>query len=184
MCSSDLSAREFGWLRSRAAFLLLASIVLLASEPGTPAQAAPLMAGVAKVDITNREAAPVNDPLWAKALVLKSGNTTSVIITLDAVSVGEIGHIKNDYLPKVRDQLQQDLGIPPLNVIVNASHCHGIVCADVAERTIQAVKEAAKNLVAVKIGAGAGHENRIMENRRIKLKSGREADVQIGRAHV
>ncbi len=139
---------------------------------------AELTAGVAKVDITNRDAGPVNDPLWVKALMLKSGKTTAVLITLDAVAVGEIGHVKNDYLPKVREQLQAGLGILPQNILVNASHCHGIVCADVAERTVQAVKEAAANLVPVKVGAGEGHEDRIMENRRLKLKSGREADVR------
>lgn len=169
--ASDSTCIRVGWL-------LLVTIAIAALNSPTQSWAAPLMAGVSKVDITNREAAPVHDPLWVKALVLKSGNTTSVVITLDAVSVGEIGHIKNDYLPKVREQLQQDLGIAPRNVIVNASHCHGIVCSDVAERTVQAVKEAAGKLVPVKIGAGTGHENRIMENRRIKLKNGREADVR------
>ena len=39
------------------------------------------------------------------------------------------------------------------------------MCADVDEKTVQAVKEAAQNLVPVKVGAGTGHEDRIMENR-------------------
>jgi len=63
-------------------------------------------------------------------------------------------------------------------VLVNASHCHGIVCADVAQRTMQAVREAWQNMVPVNTGAGVGHEDRIMENRRLKLKDGREADVR------
>lgn len=142
------------------------------------AHAAGLRAGVAKVDITDREAGPVNDPLYVKALVLKSDATTAVIITVDAVAIGEIGRIGNDYLPTVRERLEQELGIQPANVIVNASHCHGIVCADVDERTVQAVQAAAKNLVPVKVGVGSGHEDRIMENRRLKLKSGKEADVR------
>ena len=44
--------------------------------------------------------------------------------------------INNDYLPTVRAQLEKELRIPPEHVMINASHCHGIVCADVAERTI------------------------------------------------
>ena len=112
---------------------------------GHAAEAATLRAGAAKVDITNREAGPVNDPLYVKALVLKSGETTAVLITVDAVAIGEIGHIKNDYLPNVRGRLEKELGIPPTNVLVNASHCHGVVCADVEERTVQAVKAAAKS---------------------------------------
>jgi hypothetical protein len=142
------------------------------------ATAAPLLAGVAKVDITNVDAGPVNDPLYAKALVLKSDSATVVIITVDAVAVGEIGHIKNDYLPKVRTGLEKELNIKPSHVLINASHCHGVVCADVDVRTIQAVKLASQNLVPVQIGSGRGHEDRIMENRRLKLKNGREVDVR------
>ncbi|MFG0332071.1 MAG: hypothetical protein ACF8TS_01800, partial [Maioricimonas sp. JB049] len=141
-------------------------------------QAATLMAGAAKVDITDREAGPVNDPLYARALVIRSGETTAVLVAVDAVAIGEIGRISNDYLPAVRKRLQDELGITPANVLVNASHCHGIVCDDVDARTVQAVKAAADNMVPVTVGAGSAHEDRIMENRRLKLKSGREVDVR------
>ncbi|MCL5098784.1 MAG: hypothetical protein M1608_14885 [Candidatus Omnitrophica bacterium] len=141
-------------------------------------QATLLEAGVAKVEITDREAKPVNDPLYVKALALKSDTTTAVLITVDAVAIGEIGYIKNDYLPKVRARLEKELGVSPANVLANASHCHGVVCADVGERTFQAVKTALQNMVPVRIGAGIGHEDRIMENRRLKLKNGREIDVR------
>ncbi len=141
------------------------------------ADAAQLKAGVAKIVITDATG-PSNDPLYVKALVLDDGTTRAVIITVDAVAIAEIGTIKNDYLAKVRAQLLQELNIKPANVLVNASHCHGRVCADVAERTVQAVKEAARILVPVRVGAGTGREDRIMENRRLKLKSGKEADVR------
>jgi hypothetical protein len=142
------------------------------------AQAGQLSAGAAKVDITNREAGPVNDPLYAKALVIRDKDTTVVIVTVDAVAIAEIGSIKNEYLANVRARLQQDLKIPPENVLINASHCHGVVCEDVEERTVKAVKEAWQNVVPVTVGAGRGREDRIMENRRLKLKSGKEADVR------
>ena len=154
------------------------TLALLGGHAADVAWAAQLSAGVAKVDITNREAGPVNDPLYVKALVVKDGKTTAVIITVDAVAIGEIGHIKNDYLPKIRARLQEELGISPNHVLVNASHCHGVVCSDVGARTFQAVKEAQKSMVPVRLGIGVGHENRIMENRRLKLKSGKEADVR------
>jgi hypothetical protein len=137
------------------------------------ANMADLLAGVAKVDITDRNAGLVNDPLYVKALVLKNDTTT-----VDAVAIGEIGHINNDYLPKVCSRLQKELDIPPANVLINASHCHGSVCSDVEELTFLAVKEAYQNIVPVKVGAGSGYEDRIMENRRLKLKNGREADVR------
>ena len=137
-----------------------------------------MLAGAAKVDITDREAGPVHDPLYAKALVLRSGPQTAVLITVDAVAIGEIGHIGNDYLPTVRKALQEDLGIDPQQVMANASHCHGVVCDDVAQRTIEAVRRAVGRLEPVKVGVGIGHEDGIMENRRLRLKSGRTVDVR------
>lgn len=136
------------------------------------------LAGVARVEITNKKVIPVNDPLYAKALVIKHGTTTAVIVTIDAVAIAEIGSIKNDYLGKVRTRILKELGIAPASLLVNASHCHGSVCADVDDRTVEAVKKAAENLVPVTVGVGVGQENRIMENRRLKLKSGKEADVR------
>jgi hypothetical protein len=156
-------------------------LTLLAIQGILPPQevhAGAMRAGVAKVDITDYEAGPVNDPLFVKALVLQSGETTAVLITVDAVAIGEIGHIKNEYLPNVRAALRKELGIPPNNVLANASHCHGVVCNEVEQRTIQAVKTAAQNLVPVTVGMGVGQEDRIMENRRLKLKSGRIVDVR------
>jgi hypothetical protein len=173
----SFSSTMAGW-NWRHKWLSCVAIGLFAALPVTRARGGELLAGVAKVDITNREAGPVNDPLYAKALVLKRDGQTAVIITVDAVAIENIGSFPKDYLARVRQVLQQDLSIPPTSVLVNASHCHGIVCADVTERTIEAVKFAADKLVPVKAGTGTGHEDRIMENRRLRLKSGREADVR------
>ena len=140
------------------------------------ASAGELLAGAAKVDITNTEAGPVNDPLFVKALVLKNDDTTMAIITLDVVAIGGIGAIGDDYLANVRARVEKELKIPSANVLVNASHCHGVVCADVEARTFQAVAAAVEGLVPVLVGAGRGREERISENRRFKLKSGREVD--------
>ena len=164
--------------RPSLALLALAILSLLPIAP-TQAQSPPnLKAGVAKVDITDRTAGPVNDPLFAKALVLQSDNNQLVLIGVDAVAIGEIGYIKNDYLPTVRQRAEKELGIPSSNIVINASHCHGIVCADVADRTIQAIQMAQANLQPVRVGSGVGQENRIMENRRLKMKDGREIDVR------
>lgn len=146
--------------------------------PAEPAKAGQLLAGVAKVEITNKKVIPVNDPLYVKALVLKNGSATAVIVTVDAVAIGEIGYIGNDYLGKVRARIQKELGIAPERVMVNASHCHARVCTDVDDKTVEAVKKAAQNMVPVKVGVGVGHEDRISENRRLKLKNGKEVDVR------
>ncbi|MCX6899472.1 MAG: hypothetical protein NT105_12310 [Verrucomicrobia bacterium] len=156
--------------------LCILSLAVLLLSP-LVAEAAQLQAGVAKVDITDRTV-PVNDPLFAKALVLRDGTTTVAIITVDAVAIGQLGRIKNDFLPNVRAQLQKEFNIPPSNVLINASHCHGVVCNDYEKRAMQAVRDACRNMVPVKIGAGRGREDRVSENRRLKLKDGSESDVR------
>jgi hypothetical protein len=161
-------------IRSIACIVLSVAAIMSPSR----AHAEQLWAGAAKVDITNLEAGPISSPLFAKALVLRNESTTVVIVTVDAVAIGEIGRIDNKYLGVVRTRVEKELGIRPTNVMVNASHCHGIVCKDVDERTFQAIKQASEKMVPVKIGVGHGHEDRVMENRRLKLKSGREADVR------
>ncbi|WP_294399836.1 hypothetical protein [Prosthecobacter sp.] len=139
---------------------------------------AEMLAGAAKIDITDRTVPLVNDPCFAKALVLKSGDNTAVLITLDAVAVGGIGRVGNGFMATVRKGLQQELGIPPSNVVVNASHCHGIVRGDLEPLVIQAVKEAMQNLVPVKAGSGVGSETRISENRRLYMKDGSTVDMR------
>ena len=148
--------------------LFLAGVLTARSE---------MLAGVARIDITDRTG-PVNDPCYAKVLFLKNGGTTAVLVTVDAVAIGEIGRIGNGFLAGVRSELEQDLGIPAASIVVNASHCHGIVRADLQQLIVQAVKDAAKNLVPVKVSAGVGHESRISENRRMMLKDGTQADMR------
>lgn len=156
--------------------LLLLSLLLL--RPEVAAHETGLRAGVAQVDITDYSAGPVNDPCHAKALVFERGGTVVVLVTVDAVAVGEIGRIGSGFLPTVREQLEREVGIPPANVLVNASHCHGTVRGDVAALVVQVVREARGYVVPVRVGAGAGHEDRISENRRLKLKDGSEVDLR------
>ncbi len=158
------------------ALCLLVGMVGLVDLPRV--DAGQLWAGAAKVDITNVEAGPVNDPLYVKALVIKNAKTVVAIVTVDAVAIAEIGSIGNDYLDNVRNQVEKELNIPPTNVMINASHCHGVVCADVEQRTFDAIQQAMQRLEPVTVGTGTGQENRIMENRRLKLTDGREIDVR------
>lgn len=143
----------------------------------TVAQCAGLSAGVAKVDITHPNGL-VNDRIYVRALVIKNDETTAVIVSVDAVAIGEIGRIKNSYLGNVRIQIEKELNIKPKNMLFNASHCHAVICDDHEQLTVQAIKQAAKNMVPVTIGTGSGHENRIMENRRLLMANGTEIDVR------
>ena len=137
-----------------------------------------LKAGVAKSDITtDAKGVRINDPLYAKALVLDDGRTKLAIIAVDATAIGGIGDIKDDFLPKLRGRIEQELGIAGRNVLVNASHTHPpgrLLCDDKQqlERTFDAVRRATASMVPVKVGTGAGHENRIMMNRTLRLKDG------------
>ena len=142
------------------------------------ASAGQLLAGAAKVDVTDYDAGPVSSPMYVKALVLESDTTTLTIVTVDAVAIGELGRIKNDYLPKVRTRIEAEVGIPSANVLVNASHCHGMILPNIEDQTLQAVKQAKEKLVPVTVGVGIGHEDRVQANRRLKLKDGREIDVR------
>jgi hypothetical protein len=153
----------------------VALVLLLGMMTG--AHADDLLAGTAVVDISER-AVPVNDPCFAKALVLRRGDTTAVLVTVDAVAIGGIGRIGNGFLANVRTDLQRELGLVPEHLLVNASHCHGVVRTDLPQLVVQAVREAAGRLEPVRAGAGNAHETRISENRRMMLKDGTQADMR------
>jgi len=162
-------------LRVLPAVLVLA---LATVPPALAADAGPLRAGAAKVEIADPAAGPPNDPLYVKALVIAEGGTTLALITVDTVAIGGIGPVPNDYLSTVRARLRADCGIAPENVLANASHCHGAVRRDLAELTVQAVQAAMRGMTPVRVGAGAGREDRIMINRRLTLKDASQADVR------
>jgi len=138
-----------------------------------------LRAGVAKGDITTRtKGAQIHDPLYAKALVLDDGTTRLAIIAMDVVALGMIGDIKDDFLSKLRGRIQKELKIPGRNVLVNASHTHPpgrLLCSDIEQldRTFDAVRRAAGNMLPVKVGWGRGAEERFTMNRTLRLKNGK-----------
>lgn len=156
-------------------------VVLTSLAVVMPAAAAGLRAGVARIDISDRTV-PVHDPCHARVLVLERDSTRAVLVGVDAVAIGGIGRIGDDFLPTVRARLKADLGIPPEAVLVNASHCHGTVRADTADLVVEAVKRAAASLVPVRVASGSIEEHRISENRRLKLVDGGEVDLRRGYA--
>ncbi len=157
--------------------LLIALVTTIALLSSRGAAAEPLLAGVARIDITNRQGR-VNDPSYAKALVLRQGDVTVVLVTVDAVAIGGIGNIRDTFLGSVRQELAKDPGILPANLIVNASHCHGNVRSDSAKLVVQIVREAVQKLTPVKVGTGTSQEKRISENRRVTLKDGSQVDLR------
>lgn len=172
----------------------------LTAAPVAATGAGQILAGVGRADITKPDvlvpgvdvnlvqdtaaAAAIDNPMYAKALLLRStasgehAATTIGFVTLDVVSFGEIGHIGNEFLPRIRARLQEELGLDPSKIVFNVNHCHGIPCDDVEQRTFQAIADAAGNMVPVAVGSGRGHEDRITENRRMFLRDGSEADTR------
>lgn len=137
-----------------------------------------LRAGVGKREITTSDqSSVVHDPLYAKALVLDDGHTRVAIIGMDAVAIGGICDINDDFLPQLRSRIEGELAIPGLNVLVNASHTHTpgkMLCEheEQVSRTFEAVREAVESLETVTVGCGTGHEDRFQINRTLRMRDG------------
>ncbi len=156
--------------------MLLFFLVALAGE----ASAQQLLAGAAKVDISDPASPAVENPPCVRALVLtdEQSGVSAVLVAVDAVAIAEIGSIRDPYLANVRQAVNAKLGIDPKSVIVNASHCHALIAPDVEARTVAAIEAAWKNRVPVQVGVGVGHEDRVQENRRLEMKDGSVIDVR------
>lgn len=150
-----------------------------------------LRAGVAKSDITtDAKEAVINDPLFAKVLVLDDGKTQLAIIAMDVTAIdartitqGILNDVADDFLLKLRNRIQDELKIPTQNVLVNASHTHPpgrLLCNDSeqVDRTVDAVSRAMKNMIPVKVGSGIGYEDKITMNRALRLKNGQHWSVR------
>jgi len=134
-----------------------------------------LEAGLARVEITpsgsmemygyrNRKCGPssgTHDPLWAKVLILATGESKLAIVTMDLGSMVS---------PKLRDDIRAKLGIPV--VLLAASHTHSgprflppedqpeaepsPYLREVEEKIFGAVEQASKALFPAKLATGRG----------------------------
>jgi len=160
---------------SKSAFMGLIFVIYSLLFTAGYAGAAPLRAGVAKVNITYWESGGiVKDSAYARALVLENGSTKLVILSVDVKNV-------NAFLDNVRSQIKKELNIEPANVLINSSHLHTHRDdhPDVDKRIVIAVKEAWQKRVPVNVGAGSGYDDRIGENKRLKLKNGKEWEIRL-----
>jgi neutral ceramidase len=129
----------------------------------------PLHVGAAKVDVTPAESAlPKNyrgvlDRVYARAIVLEQGTGRAALITVDA------GMLSDGIWQAVTRQLDTELGIPPANVILTATHTHSVPgppAADYAGKIVEAARLARQKLVPARVGYGTG-ESFINVNRQI-----------------
>ncbi len=98
----------------------------------TPPTEMPIHAGAARVDMTpigapplagygNRLGRPsrgVHDPLYARALALRAGDRTVVLVSLDLLAV------TNDMLAAVESRVTRTVSLAPGSLILTATHTH------------------------------------------------------------
>lgn len=176
------------------AMIALAFYVAAGMSLAAPASAAegPLMAGVATVDITpepgqllwgysNRThgATGTLDPLMAKAVVLRAGDQSVAIVTLDLGRTPE-----ESVLAKIREETKSRCGVS--NLFITASHTHHAPAMEstsdhpnpyaekVGRQIAEIICKAAGELVPVRIGVGRGTAD-LAHNRRKYLPDGRVA---------
>lgn len=149
-------------------------LLMLAFNQGISGAA--IRAGISKANITKDNASVfVNDSLYAKVLVLDDNKTRIVIITVDIL------YVNNPFVNELKTKIENELKINRNNIIITASHAHWVqnqLADNCADRIVKAVKEASAKLVPVKIGSGAGIEERITMNRRLLLEDGMEWTIR------
>lgn len=162
--------------------------------PPNPTPPPRLRAGVAKRDITiDSPNVHVHDPLYVKAIVLDDGGTRLAMVTMDVTSIGGrtisqemLFDVADDFMPRLRRRVEDELDIPGGHVMVNASHTHPfhgrMLCDDQQqlERAFDAIREATDKLEPVTLGTGVAHEDRLTVNRTLRLKDGKHWCVRMG----
>ncbi len=147
----------------KAPFLSLAalSLTLLLYADG-PA----FRAGIAEVDITPE--GKVFDPLMAKALIFRQGDTAAALVVCDIIGVNA------ERSTKARKLASAKTGIPFENITVAATHTHsGHARADLEDRIAEAVARANAAVAPASLaGAVAEQRTQVSFNRRFLLKDG------------
>ncbi len=122
----------------------------------------------------------IHDELHARCLVLDDGATRLVIVTCDNCV------IPREIFEEAKALIQSELGIPPENVLMAATHSHSAPAAVRAfqstpdadylsfmvRRIADGVHRAVHQLEPARIGWGTGQEPTLVFNRRWRMKEG------------
>jgi len=122
----------------------------------------------------------IHDELHARCLVLDDGTLRLVVLTVDSCLV------PREIFDKAKALIQSELGIPPENVLMAATHTHSAPAATRAfqsspdqsyldfmvRRIVDGVHRAVHNLEPARIGWGTGQEPSLVFNRRWRMKEG------------
>jgi len=138
---------------------LLALFCSFALNPVMAADSLQLQVGAAKVDLTPAaDALPpnylgINDPVYARAIVLDNGMTRAALVSLDA------GGIPTDLWREVAARVERELDIPVTQLLLGATHTHSVPrqsSPDYADKVVRSVREAAERLQPARMAWGTG----------------------------
>ncbi len=161
-----------------------------------------LRAGAAKIDITPQDLTGltnlwrtpfhgVHDQIYVRALVVDNGLNCAAIVSADLVEFGDTS--------EVREQIEQETGIPLAHIIITASHDHnaprvgGVTAGATAQKggpatekytsfvygcIVEAVRQAKAALQPARIGTGKGTAD-VNTNRDIFTETGWRMGVNL-----
>lgn len=132
------------------------------------------------IDFFNHYARFIHDPLYAKALVLKSGNLIIAFVVVD------ICIMPTDYLSEIKSHIQKHTGIGIENIMLSCTHTHGapnvagLLCGgvDIAYQKklpgmiVKSVEQALKKLKPAKVASGSANVPDFLLCRRYIMKEG------------
>lgn len=137
-----------------------------------------LLAGAAKLDVTDYSVQPVGVPGFARALALQLGGNRLVIVAVDAIAIGSLGRIDDGFMRRLRKRFSSELDIPPEALIVAATHAHTTIAVDIEDKVVDVAREAIARMESATLAVSSFSETRLQENRRYKLLDGVEADAR------
>jgi neutral ceramidase len=139
--------------------VMLALFCSITLHPVLAADSLQLQVGAAKVDLTPAaDALPpnylgINDPVYARAIVLDNGTTRAALVSLDA------GGIPTELWREVAARVERELDIPVTQLLLGATHTHSVPrqsSPDYADKVVQSVREAAERLQPARMAWGTG----------------------------
>jgi neutral ceramidase len=155
----------------KAAWIAAILILSVLIPCGVPAQTRPLgfRVGAAKLDVTPDLAARGGGAsgrgsgarggfsgtdgilvhIYARAIVIDNGSNSSALVSVDT------GGIQDQVWRTVSQRIEQELGIPAKNLIINPTHTHS-ASGGSADQIFNTVKAAKEKLQPARIGYGTG----------------------------
>lgn len=143
--------------RGKALSLAITGLSVMAASP---AQAAGLQAGAARVDVTPaadklpKTMRGILDPIFARAIVVDDGKGKAALVTIDA------GAIPPAMWTSVSQRVEKEFGIPATRLLLTATHTHSVPfgggIVNYEDGIVAAVKQAMGRIQPVRMSYGTG----------------------------